>query len=1073
MKNFIYITIILFAFINNSSVFAQCSIVSCNSPLDISACDEFDFSIQNTSGFPYGSSASVLEFDFTSSANGTISNCSGTEVYEYIDGPIIFSIGFCPYASWTRTWNVYSGGIVTSTCLQTINLVDTSQPTINCPTPSTVEIDLTDSDLCNRFNEEIEALTGYAFSATVTELTDPNDFQINTNGAALDVPCPLFEISYIDVDDEISCGPGSNNVAFSFTRTWTNRDKCGNQSSCEQVIQLMDFEVPVLNGGTNFFLDQDPSNFMVNSSSCPVFVSWNEPVVGDFTSNCGGSVASIVGSHTPGQAFQQGTTTVCYEYADSCGNSGQTCFDININCPDCSSSDPIYSNCDDSPIFCDLGALSPSSCTPIPDGTISNLCSAGAIHNASYFTFIAGATDLEIILTPSNCEINQGLQATVTDYCDPSICYSNNFADCFTELDTIDVTGLTIGNVYNVVVDGCNADVCEFTLTFPSSEYEIPDPETPIVSSDVCNLNPTDLIFCPGQNVSFSPENIQNETILYCWSINSTDGVFATNQDDICIESDSSAVFSCDGDYSTCGPLNLNLSEPGNYQLCLEEMSNECSTWSGSFCWNFIVGNSSVVDFGTYSICESELALGWAPDFTGPNGEQWEGGVVTTEGIHEFTITDECNCTRNQMVQVDELTMGEDGQVDVNWCANDIENWEDVGLGLDWDDIQIYLDPQTNIASVINFPGGSMQTDYKGMNCDTSLVYNFMLYEINGNITQSAGAGCDVLLEFIPSDVPSFMDQNEIRYQWLDPSGISLGAESILSVNIDGTYILETSYVIPTNGQVCLEMFSVTVAIGTGVPSEPSISGPETICADNTDDIIFNVPLTADTEYNWTITNGTPATATGTEVIISVLDASMPLIISVIATSPCGVSPEANVTYTVSPEPMVTVSSNAEALQGETTILSSSITTAQEYYWTISDPMAIWDTGAAINLSNLPVTWGEIGVQNYSLQVLDVGGCLSNVFTGEITVIDSTMVGIVEDDLNFKVSIYPNPTNGKFVLDTEVDIDKVEIYSIDGFKIRTLKNLNKEMDISDLNSGVYFINISSGGDVSSYKVIKL
>lgn len=986
MKNLILSSFLLLAFANFSTVKAQCVFDDCPSDQVIEACSETDFAIVNQTGFAYddGGVPNIPESDFNSMTDGSVSGC--TPLFNYIDQNYSYNPGSNPFITWERVWETQDG----ATCTQLISIEDTSPPTINCPTPAVLEIDLANSDPCDGSSPLIQNETGFPFSSGLNVLSDPNDFQAMTSGSALDPPCSLYEVSYEDVDNGVSCGTGDPNVAFSFERTWTVTDQAGNQDMCTQTINLMDFDGPQLQGGVAFFTNQDPDGFNIVSAMCPITVTWVEPEAGDFVTNCGSSVVNLTSSGgAPGDLFDAGTTQICYDYEDECGNTEQTCFDITINCPNCVNGAPQYTSCDEPPVACNANDLNASSCTPIPDGNTTPLCGGGAIHNGSYFTFVAGAETLELTITPSNCLSGQGIQATVTDPCDANTCYTSNGADCFSTSTTITATGLTIGNIYNVVVDGCNADVCDWSLSINAAPFTFDDPTSPVVSSETCSLGPNESTFCTGQAVTFFPENLEDGSFFFCWDISSQAGITALNLDSNCPLPDPSFSFSCSSDYSTCGPLELEFSQPGTYQLCLTEMSNGCDDWQGSFCWDFTIEDTAPIDFGQYKVCANDLALGWDPGGITVMGENWEGGVISAPGVVDFTVTDDCDCSYTQMIEVIEIPSGGEDFVDVYWCANDIDNWEDIGLGLDWNSIQSFYDPATNVASLIDYDGGSLQTDYDGMNCDTTIFFTFNLYEINGVINVLPGAGCDMVLEFEIGNLPGFMNPDDISYQWVSPGGMNLGTASTESVSMDGVYNLEVSYLIPETGAVCMYEFNVPVIIGaTGTPAAPVITAPSIICADNTNNLPFSVPVSSGTNYTWTITNGTPATAGGTDVNISITDPTMPLQISVIASSPCGDSPAAIETYTVSPQSMVTVLPDTTVCVGETIILTSSLAGGQIYNWTVSDTMATWNQATASAMQNLSVTWGEAGMHNYTVQVQDANGCLSNVFTGLVTAVD-------------------------------------------------------------------------------------
>jgi subtilisin family serine protease/chitodextrinase len=80
------------------------------------------------------------------------------------------------------------------------------------------------------------------------------------------------------------------------------------------------------------------------------------------------------------------------------------------------------------------------------------------------------------------------------------------------------------------------------------------------------------------------------------------------------------------------------------------------------------------------------------------------------------------------------------------------------------------------------------------------------------------------------------------------------------------------------------------------------------------------------------------------------------------------------------------------------------------------------------------------------------------------------------DDLNkgFDVELYPNPTDSKLFVSGIEEKTVIEIFNVSGtvfIKKQLNKNLN-ELDISNLQSGVYFVKITCGEQISVQKVIK-
>ncbi|MCD2260499.1 aryl-sulfate sulfotransferase [Psychroserpens luteolus] len=77
----------------------------------------------------------------------------------------------------------------------------------------------------------------------------------------------------------------------------------------------------------------------------------------------------------------------------------------------------------------------------------------------------------------------------------------------------------------------------------------------------------------------------------------------------------------------------------------------------------------------------------------------------------------------------------------------------------------------------------------------------------------------------------------------------------------------------------------------------------------------------------------------------------------------------------------------------------------------------------------------------------------------------------VDDFEISEVSVYPNPTSDYINITSTSDIDKIELYSVLGKKVHEVKQTNS-LDLSNFDSGVYFVQLYSGNASISKKIIK-
>lgn len=101
---------------------------------------------------------------------------------------------------------------------------------------------------------------------------------------------------------------------------------------------------------------------------------------------------------------------------------------------------------------------------------------------------------------------------------------------------------------------------------------------------------------------------------------------------------------------------------------------------------------------------------------------------------------------------------------------------------------------------------------------------------------------------------------------------------------------------------------------------------------------------------------------------------------------------------------------------------------------------------------------------------------VDNWFTISIDNINVTIVaGIDETEGETGLSIYPIPTNGKFVIDTRYNINSIEIFNLVGERIYTdyrfMQPSMKVIDLSCYPKGIYFVEINAGTNRYSKKIV--
>lgn len=182
-----------------------------------------------------------------------------------------------------------NGGAGNSTTLTfNLNVVDTTAPTISCPTNITTSAD---HDSCAAI---VNPGTPTAADNCDSSLTINGT---RSDGLSLTSPYPVGVT----------------------TITWTATDDANNSSSCSQTITVNDTQPPVISCPTNIVLEP----------TCPTgaIANWTPPVG---TDNCAGTTTTRTAGPAPGSVFPIGTTTVTYTANDAHGNSTSCSFTVTV-----------------------------------------------------------------------------------------------------------------------------------------------------------------------------------------------------------------------------------------------------------------------------------------------------------------------------------------------------------------------------------------------------------------------------------------------------------------------------------------------------------------------------------------------------------------------------------------------------------------------------------------------------------------------------------------------------------------------------------------------------------------------
>lgn len=92
-------------------------------------------------------------------------------------------------------------------------------------------------------------------------------------------------------------------------------------------------------------------------------------------------------------------------------------------------------------------------------------------------------------------------------------------------------------------------------------------------------------------------------------------------------------------------------------------------------------------------------------------------------------------------------------------------------------------------------------------------------------------------------------------------------------------------------------------------------------------------------------------------------------------------------------------------------------------------------------------------------------------------IVENKTTGIAENQLKENITVYPNPTNGKFQI-TYGDLNfsknySLEIFNVNGERIHNsvITSLKSEIDLTNQSKGIYFVKFNDGLAILTKKIV--
>jgi PKD repeat protein len=152
-------------------------------------------------------------------------------------------------------------------------------------------------------------------------------------------------------------------------------------------------------------------------------------------------------------------------------------------------------------------------------------------------------------------------------------------------------------------------------------------------------------------------------------------------------------------------------------------------------------------------------------------------------------------------------------------------------------------------------------------------------------------------------------------------------------------------------------------------------------------------------------------------------------------------------------------------------LVNLSTGTPNSFAWTITPNTFRYVGGTKATDNNPRVLFDKSGTYSVKLRVVYDGGADDTLRNNYINVLTTSMNEISLN--NFNLALYPNPAKNNIFVESSVDNNNsvIELFNILGKKFHTIdfdkiSNNKLEINISNLNKGIYFIKFTTENNVS-------
>lgn len=493
-------------------------------------------------------------------------------------------------------------------------------------------------------------------------------------------------------------------------------------------------------------------------------------------------------------------------------------FCISVSSVNAQCSPPSAQSCSAATVLCALDELNGLACSnagAIP-GHCSPVCSqGGAAENTVWWGFTGNSGNVSVTLNTGSCANNQGLEFGLLQGCNCGHSVGCKSVPCVSPGGSAMISASLQKCVsYYLWVDGCNGDVCDFTISTVGGGVATLSP-LGFINNEPTRVIDACLGYCSYH--FYVDEKNDDCHVRYLWTL---DGSYINSERHTYLD------LPKEGDFEIC--VTQELLSPKDFIVCSQE--TQCAT---------IRVRKSAERYGvTRNICY-EAAY--------PKGYKWFNQTIYTSGEYRQTLSDAKCCKYDSIVQFKVLDKPQPEIVYYITCDN--SPYIDI------------LGKKHN--PCLSFKEITLQKTSAPYKCDSSIL----LTAINVDYAPSWAVNClGTMVELVPNITikkPCNAGETyEFDYSWYskkDSTHIISNDERLLVQAVSDEYILKVAVTtsIGNESSICTRTFYESIDEGNVIPECFPIAGTKVYCFDPVGDYWMDGSIQTPVNfYNWTVDGG-------------------------------------------------------------------------------------------------------------------------------------------------------------------------------------------------------------------------